>query len=514
MHPRSRWWEALTALPLLTCCLIPSRVVAAPPPPVITRPEAVTPWLLAAATGRADVVCLGDSNQLLQSTGWDHGWIRALEARFGLYATGLLSAGENAGNGAGSGYQYSVGGTSSIGQFQYQGAPPVLDRFLQPGIGMAPLNYLYLPDGAAAGAGATYGFFIDRYSGIDVNAPLRFHLIHGTFETGSPGVFQLTVRQGVAPYQTIAVAAPQFTVTGSFGIAEATLDLPAATRETYLNFRYSYFDQNIAGPFIAYYVRAENLARPVGTALHTLYAYGGQSAHDMAEALRAADLSYLTLYFKNVRALQGPAPRILVRINTGLNDRNENLPSVQNGIAPGNSPEAVYDNLEAIVLRIREVWTANDWPEDELYFLFTLSHPVATPDDSLLVAYREQAAALASVTPRCAAINLGSLTAWAEMRNNGWYLFGGFDTNHLTVTGYEALAARELAALENGAAWRDLNGDRRIDAEDLYEWHRLRPDLDGDGIATYADLRALQQAVRALEADDTSDGIPSPLALP
>ena len=66
--------------------------------------QEVAPFFDRAAATRVDVVMLGDSNQVFANTGWDHGWGKALAGRFGMYATGLLSAGENEGNGAGIGY--------------------------------------------------------------------------------------------------------------------------------------------------------------------------------------------------------------------------------------------------------------------------------------------------------------------------------------------------------------------------------------------------------------------------
>src|SRR5262245_24536385 len=58
-------------------------------------------------TSRVDFVGIGDSNQLLSGAGWDHGFQFALSKQFTMWATGLISANENDGNGAGVGYRYS-----------------------------------------------------------------------------------------------------------------------------------------------------------------------------------------------------------------------------------------------------------------------------------------------------------------------------------------------------------------------------------------------------------------------
>ncbi len=54
--------------------------------------EALAPFFDQAASGRVDVVGIGDSNQLYAGHGWDTGWAVALAERYGLYATGLHSA--------------------------------------------------------------------------------------------------------------------------------------------------------------------------------------------------------------------------------------------------------------------------------------------------------------------------------------------------------------------------------------------------------------------------------------
>jgi len=460
------------------------------------------PFFRAAATGRADVVCMGDSNQLFGSTGWDHGWAKALSDRFGLYATGLVPAGDNQGNGSGLGYQYSASSTISSGAFLYSNAPAPLDVYLTGNMGIAPLFYLYLSHGNVAGQQLNHGLFVDRFSSLDVNASLRFSLSYGLFPDGN-GSFRLVVREGQFPYANLAISTPLSTGSSEYGVAMSTIDLPTAARDSALNLRFSTFDSNFQGPFLAHFMRMENRDRSRGAALHTLYAQGGQSARDMAASLLTVDDQQLSFYFSQVRSLQGANPVVLMRINMGLNDRNENLPSVgPNQIANGSSPAALADNILAIVERLQGIWSLNGWNESELIFLITVSHPVSNPDQPILEQYRAAAAELATNHPSIVAVNMGVLTAWGEMVANGWYQVGGFDPNHLTQAGFESLAARELESLEDGACWRDLNHDGVIDIRDMEEWHILKPDLNGDGIGDAVDLRCLQKAVRAGELGD------------
>ncbi|MDX2115817.1 MAG: hypothetical protein SFZ24_09415, partial [Planctomycetota bacterium] len=493
-------------------CVIASSAVGAPPEappgplPAVSGAASLSGFFRAAAVGRVDVVCLGDSNQLYLTDGWDHGWARALEQRFGLYATGLLSPGENGGNGSGSGYRYQVAGTLSNGQFRYDNAPQPLDLLMDPASGMAPLAYMYVPSGFLAGAMVNQGVVLERVSSLDVNAELDFHVTYAQFP-GSSGFFQPVLREAEPPYGTLLVWPPISTAGAAFAAVTQTFTAPAMTRERNINFRFSPWENAVTGPFLSYYVRIENPARATGAALHTLYAAGGMSAYDMGLALRRADDAYLSLYFDRVRALQGPTKAVLVRINTGLNDRVEGQPSLRSGITPGSSPEAYADNLLAIMDRIRDIWSLNGWPQEELYFLLSVSHPVATPDEVALQNYRRLAAGLTAWNPRTASTNFDALTAWWELWSSSWYADQGYDVNHLLRPGVEALAARELLAMEDGAAYHDVNADGALDIEDLYTWHRQRPDLTGDGSADVTDARALQRAVRSVERADV---IPAP----
>lgn len=462
--------------------------------------SSLRPFFDRACVARVDVVALGDSNQVFGGHGWDHGWTRALANRVGVYATGLLSAGENGGNGAGVGYTWQGFSTLSTGAFVYSGAPPALDVFLPGATPIPPLNYLYRPSGEA-GAFLNLGMFIEAFSPIDVNAALRFHLAYGVFEGDGPGSFQLSCRLQQSPFTLLVNGPVQSTRGGSFVAAWTRLDLPAGARHAAINFRFTPWGTNLVGPFLACWMRTENVDRPAGASFHTLHARGGDSARDMAAGLLAAADAQLSLYFGAVRALQEAPRRVLVRINSGLNDRNEPEPSVGPGqFSPGSSAEAFADNLRAIMGRIREVWTLNDWAEEELFFLLSVSHPVSDPDDPSLRAYRGAAEALALTEPRTAATRFERLTSAGEMSASGWYQSGGADRNHLTLAGFNALAERELLAAMPLLCPGDADGNGVVDFGDitaaLTEFGRCAPlpgmgDADGDRFVSFADVTAV-----------------------
>ncbi len=466
-------------------------------PTVVSR-SALRSYWAGVASGRADIVMIGDSNQLFGGSGWDHGVTRAAAGRLPLYATGLFSAGENQGNGAGVGYRSYNFSTLASGAFAYTGAPAGLAPYLTAPL-MQPLGYARVGAGLTVPIGTNHGAVVEADSPLDVNARLRMHLTYGSFALGA-GNFRPCIRLQQWPFGNLAVAPVTPSSTGQQGVRSTTLDLPAGQRDAALNFRWAPAvgpeAQPILGPFLAYYTRVENLDRPSGISCHTLYGVGGQSARDMAEALQACPDQYLGLFFSKVRELQGPSPRVLVRINTGLNDRSEPLPSVgPHPQAPGNSAGAFADNLRAIHARVSSVWTQMGWPPEELHFVLTVSHPIDDPDDSQLAAYRGAADALTLELPRTATVRLDRLTTSSEMLANGWY-FSETDRYHLAEPGYENLAQREIDALLRCPADFDESG--ALDVGDFIAFQTAfaiaapQSDVNDDGALNVGDFIAYQ----------------------
>ncbi len=419
-------------------------------------------------SARADIVCIGDSNQAYAGHGWDHGVTRAAASRFGLFATGLHAAGENQGWGLGLGYASSVLSTACcVPQFDYDSAPEPLNACMDPTALMVPMNYLHLAAGQQGGGAANLGLQVWGDSPISVNARLAYEVTYGVSPIGA-GVFQPSVRLGQPPYSLLAVAEPVSTSAPQWGWSTATVELPAGARNAALNARFTPWGADMVGPVTLFTHRMVNMDRPRGAAVSTLYARGSQSARDMAAAFLAASDDQLTLFFSRVRASQGAEKGVLVRINSGLNDQNEDQPSLgPAGVVPGNSPLAFSDNLLAIVTRLQTLWAVNSWPESELHFLFVVSHPVSSPDAPALEAYREAADALVASLPRAAAVNLSLLTTADEMLASNWYQLNGADRFHLTQPAFETLAARELDAVIDAACLADLNTDGRVDTADL-----------------------------------------------
>lgn len=475
-------WRSLV-LPGLAFLLL---AAAAAGQPAVINGDAVRPFFDLAKTMRVDMVGIGDSNQLQRSNGWDEGWHKALERRYGIYATGVVSFGEASGGGAGSGFGYESMPSIVNGGFAYNGAPASADAYLNSfSSGLVPLNYLYVPSGQSVATRSIVGFLLRDNSQLPLNGPLRFHFSYGLFSGSGAGSFQPFMRYESHPFDTVFTGPVVTTRTGdasAFRVATGSISLTAsAARTRGFSLRPAPMSGGVVGPFIGYYVRCESQTRQTGAAMNTLYARGSQSLRDVAAALQASSDQTLSLFFSSVRATQGETKAVLIRINSGLNDRSETEASIARGFLPGSSAAAYEDNLQFIISKIRGTWAQNGWPADELYFLLTPSHPVAEPDENGLRGYRSRAEAVALANPRTCAIRLDKLTNAPEMLANIWYQLNGFDRNHLTDDAYFALAERELLSIVRPSCVSDFNSDGGVDGQDVAEFFGSW--TDGDFIA-------------------------------
>ncbi len=484
----------------------------ASPGPVVNA-EALTPILQAAVSRRVDVIGIGDSNQGHQGLGWDHGWQAALSKRYPMYATGWMGQGPTS-----IGYKYvCVGGLST------SGALPELDSIFDVDRSIILPRYAWQASGPTA---QRVEFALESGVPLDVGATLVLRREIALFpsETYPPqGSFTEFARRADTYATLWATGALGTAAAGSggafladtyeLGIAPILPPDPARRGVQFEWYSGRQGQTDVVGPFFVGLSCIENADATAGFSYTTLVYAGGSSLRDMAFALQEARAQpMLVNMFQRVRARQPqPDKRVIFTINSGLNDREETLPSVGlNPLLPGNSVPAFTDNANATIATLLSAWNAAGGNDNEVYFILTGSHPVADADaqgvypgpEGLLRGYRRAFADIALERPRTAAVILDALTTSAELLARGWYLYH-FDKHHLKASGYEAIAARQLAAIEAVAGcWADLNVDRRIDIEDLYEFFSAPVDLNLDGASTNGDSVCLIRAVRSTEVDD------------
>jgi hypothetical protein len=422
---------------------------------------ALAPFWAAAKVSRVDVVGIGDSNQLFDGTGWDSGWTVALSERFGIYASGLISAGENFGMGAGTGHD--VGGISFASgpgtQMSWAGPPaPLSDVLGSTGI-LGPQFSAYLEAGKTEPGTGRLGLVMAPGSVIGEASNLRVHFAYGFFGplqglAADAGRFTPQARIAGASFpELVRGPSVESAGPGAPGLRWGTLDIPAGSRaiQTWgdlgVEFRWNAWESPLKGPFVAYWSRFENRDRARGASMHTLYGVGGHSLRRMALALQHASNETLSAYFAHVRSLQGPTKRVLVRICSGLNDRSDWNPSVGIARVPFSwMPEGFADNLLAIRMRLEQIWALNGWNQNELFFLLTVSHPPYQPDDLKLASYRAVARELAQAWPRTAAFNFLGVTTANELYAQCWFAYCG-DRFHLSPEGFIGASRLELERL-------------------------------------------------------------------
>ncbi len=465
---RTPWFGAVCCAAWLNCGLVMAAPVA--PEGSAYRADELAPFFKAAATRRVDVVGIGDSNQLFDNHGWDEGWIEALHRRFGAYATPLQSLGENDGRSSGTGNGSIVFASRSSLTFDYDGAPPEDDALLPANTGVRPMAYVHIPAGETRRV-TGHGIINLRRSFVPTSGALRFDVSYARRPDALGSTFRPVIRNNEWPFTELARAQPVDIGLGAPGLGFASVELPAGDRPFSLGGLVQSFTGNITGPFTAYDARFVATTRNAGASFSTMYGVGSQSLRDMAEAFATAGTPFITSYYRRVTFAQENEPVVLVRIHSGLNDQNENLPPLSpwgDDVTAGPSSAEAYEaNLRTLVDLLTQGWADAGYAPEGLFFLFTPSHPIADPDDEDLVGYREAARRVADDTPRAAVIDMAQLTSEAELLEGG-YRVNTLDRNHLRIGAYTALASRELAALQAGRSWVDVNADGAVDEEDLY----------------------------------------------
>ncbi len=463
----------------------------------IANPAALRAWVAAVHNDRADVVMLGDSNQLHSGYGFEGAYINALSTRVGIYATGIHWCGENNGIGRGMGEGYStILPGSGFSGFSFSGAPIALDQFARLYNPDAGAEYLYVPQGATLPGARQVGMSLSTK--LDRTAALRFWIVDGVFNSGA-GQYTPYARLGLPPWSTLA----QFASTSTSGASEAALRTqsypmpPDPLRTGPLEFRFSptWYNEGFVGPLFLLWQRLEQVEAS-GASVHTLYAVGGKSARFMANTMVNASDAILSAYLTEVRRLQPEGNHhTLVRMQQGLNDRNEILPSVGNALLPGDSPAAFADNIVATIERIRAIWTGLGFAEQELAFVVVTPFNVAEPQDVDLEGYRDAAASLTLSYPNLAVVDHGALIPYEQLVDSG-YFYNASDRNHLSTAGFNAVVAAELDRILTQWCLADFDFNGGVDGGDLaaffsaFEDGVSSADIDGNGGVDGGDLSA------------------------
>lgn len=412
-------------------------------------------------TQRVDWVGIGDSNQLIGAVGWDEGFPYALARRYPMYATGLVSAHEGgtvatAGAGSGTGYKYVRSNPGAT--FGVATGIAALDQFFEEKgtEDWGPIQPLAVADGVSYGSANNNGIVMDLDCPLDVTANLRFEVNYGLFLAGDSadsvnnGKMRPQIRYAESPFTSLVTSTEFQVFDAARAMAVHNLDLAAGARTFKLGFRNQRAGTAGVGPLLLTYLRVINQDRDAGFAYGTMYGKGSMSLKDMALAMQQWHDDAIDHYFARLVAHQTAGQeRAVVVINSGLNDRIESDTSVGTGaVTDGNSPEAFYDNAQALVDRLRARW-ATAYEQAGLEFIFMVSQPQPDSGDYKLGGYRSAANQLCADNYNVSCVDLGQLVSYADILANDWHVSG--DTSHLTQGGAYELASRVIDALRFNA---------------------------------------------------------------
>lgn len=403
--------------------------------------------MLAQASYRPiDVMMIGDSNQLFSpvgdpaSIGFDHGLSLALCERYGMYATPLTSFSTSGG-------LHNIGHTTGItapNPFTTTGGPAFVENIRH------PFGYAYMAN-PISNASGNLGADVSL-ANIGVNDQIRAHIGYAQFSGG--GTFTPVFRNGGVPFNVLLTGSAVNT-NGADSFLTTTLTLSPGTRNHPLAIGLQFSGTPaLVPPVCILDIRMENLTRTSGIALSTRYAAGGQSLWDMASDVKSHSDIRTQTYLDRLTYLQrlrGFAPKLVIYINSALNDRNEGSiptqgPSALNTTNASTTTAGYIDNFLGIKNKFDAAWTALGYNINNLTYLFVPSHPISNPDDATLMSYRTAAEQYALTDSRVSVVNLLNLTNYTYMLSAGWYNNAGADTIHLDLDGYVGIG-RLIAAL-------------------------------------------------------------------
>jgi hypothetical protein len=331
------------------------------------------------------------------------------------------------------------------------GAPAQLNKYKlfadsnTDGINDFPPSYAYLGAEYMEGNNWTPVVNVSKQSSL-YGQNLRWHMTYGTFDIGQ-GSFTPSVSSALLPlYQGPKVN----TSTGTIGLQDGAFKLPAsayakqATGDQ-INFGLSFPRQpSMRGPYYGLWQRVEG-ERTTGVAYSTMLWQGGRGLVHAATALQQQSDDALKEYVRNLVKLQGGDKMLLVQVEHGQNDAAFAIPSVGPLHSASNTSAGFADNMDAVIIRMRDVWSKLGYDQKDLMFQYGPYHSAEGPAGDgtgrtmtqRLADYESAVMNLSTQHPEYnLAIVRGSRMVTPELMNaNGWFT-SATDHAHLNAAGY------------------------------------------------------------------------------
>lgn len=381
-------------------------------------------WAAAARTGRADMLVLGDSVVWYGGNGWDAGFNKAANDRFGLAGTGLNSG---AFVGQGEGFE----------SYGIQNGPWSTDPATVPASRAGYTWFNPVSAGASPASGQGWGVF---GSTLPANAAYDMHLY--TASPAGGGSVSAIRRLGVPSYPVLATTPAVNTQTPATGLQHTVLPFPSNSLDA--GTPQEFFLSNTTNTSVLY----SRLLRPDATGVTvTTWGYGGHSARafladqytpagGMTREGRAAWLTAMS---------DGGSGKLNVVIAEGFNDRADTAVSAD-GTNASNTPAGFAANVSSIVAAVRSDWAAAGKNPSDLTFtlLGTYGDRFNSGPTGILRDYAAAEAGLAAADPQVNFVDLYQFVpSFDESERLGYIV----DDVHLTRDGALAYSAAAFDAM-------------------------------------------------------------------
>jgi hypothetical protein len=408
-------------------------------------------FLQDAKAGRdcVDIVIAGDSNANFNNTGWIYAWEKGMIDAGALpYATSLNpsmhTAATNIYAGSGIGVTYatdqagspawltlgtaSAGANAEVSLFWNN----VSNEFRTWSSG---LNWAHVATGA--GQETTYHTQIGASSPLDTKASLKYRVCYLKFPFGN-GQFSLSCYINGGAF----IGSQSFSSAGvAYDPNIATFSLPAdPSRTSAIRFtKYGAFygpQYGVTGPvgFIFESVYRERK----GFAVNMLQYYGGRQTGQMATTFETAGgLATIKTYLTELRNRQiaaGGTGRVLVFTNTSIND------------AGATVIDQYATAANRIVSVFTKAWTDLNYPQSDLAFVISRTHPTEVGDaNQTLASFLGKNQVSPGSAGNVTFVDTNELLPPSFLTTNGFYDAGG--NSHLTASGYGAAGNRLVDSL-------------------------------------------------------------------
>lgn len=204
------------------------------------------------------------------------------------------------------------------------------------------------------------------------------------------------------------------------------------------------------GKFAGYYHYGyQNLG---GMAVNSLFSLGGASLQSLGLGLQTCPSVTIQTYLKHIRlrqiAARGTAGKVVVFIQSGMNDRVNSNTSVGPSPAASNTGAGFVDNCNALRILVTAAWSALGYPSEDLCFLVMVSHPVVSTGDTGDTVMSAMATAVIgaySNSVDTTVFDIRTVTSGPFLQSSGYY--DSLGDAHLSLAGYNFISGLLLNAL-------------------------------------------------------------------